>query len=215
MSFYSSLLKPNSLCFDVGANIGEKSEALLRIGMNVVAFEPQKQCAKELMARCGHYGEKFVLCESALGASPGEASLHVCENTAVSSFQKEWNGAATTIQVPVTTLDHAISRYGTPHFCKIDVEGWELEVLKGLTKPIPLLSLEYVLRQRDIGNTLAALDYLSQFGDLQINITPAETLSFAFPQSLSLKEFLKLFPTTFQDREAYFYGDVFIRTAGR
>ena len=214
MAFYSRLLKPDSLCFDVGANIGEKSEALLGIGMKVVAFEPQPVCARELRARCRHFGEKFALCESALGAKAGAALLHVCENPAVSSFHKDWNGAEATMEVPVTTLDHAIALHGRPMFCKIDVEGWELEVLKGLTQSVPLLSIEYVLRERDIQNTMEALDYLSQFGDLRVNVTPAETLSFALPEWVSLTQWRSIFPSSFMDREGYYYGDLFIRTEG-
>jgi hypothetical protein len=48
------------------------------------------------------------------------------------------------IPVTVTTLDALIAHYGLPAFCKIDVEGYELEVLKGLSQPIPALSFEYL-----------------------------------------------------------------------
>ena len=36
-----------------------------------------------------------------------------------------------------------ISRFGAPDFCKINVEGLELEVLRGLSRPVPALSFEY------------------------------------------------------------------------
>jgi FkbM family methyltransferase len=44
--------------------------------------------------------------------------------------------------VPVTTLDKAIDEFGVPTFCKIHVEGFESDALKGLSKPIPLLALD-------------------------------------------------------------------------
>ena len=50
--FYRSLLPPSALCFDVGANIGEMSEAMLKAGGRVVAFEPSLVALLELRARC-------------------------------------------------------------------------------------------------------------------------------------------------------------------
>ena len=48
-----------------------------------------------------------------------------------------WEPGAT---VSVITLDDLIAQYGEPAFCKIDVEGYELEVLRGLSRPLRTLS---------------------------------------------------------------------------
>jgi hypothetical protein len=40
-SFYQQFLQPGDLCFDVGANMGNRVEAFLKIGANVVVVEPQ------------------------------------------------------------------------------------------------------------------------------------------------------------------------------
>ena len=50
VDFYRAILPPNALCFDVGANVGEKSEALLLAGARVVAFEPNPLVVPELTA---------------------------------------------------------------------------------------------------------------------------------------------------------------------
>ena len=42
----------------------------------------------------------------------------------------------------MTTLDDLINRYGKPCYVQIDVEGFELPVLKGLTQSVPLISFE-------------------------------------------------------------------------
>lgn len=56
VEFYRQLLWRESVCIDVGANVGEKSEALLRSGAaRVVSFEPDPIAASELRARCTHF----------------------------------------------------------------------------------------------------------------------------------------------------------------
>ena len=47
--------------------------------------------------------------------------------------------------VETTTLDHLIDAYGVPALIKIDVVGFELEVLQGLHRPVPCLSFEISL----------------------------------------------------------------------
>ena len=44
--------------------------------------------------------------------------------------------------VELITLDHAIETYGLPNYIKIDVEGFELPVVRGLSKAVALVSFE-------------------------------------------------------------------------
>ena len=69
--------------------------------------------------------------------------------------------------VPVTTLDALIDRYGKPAFCKIDVEGAELDVLQGLSQPLPALSFEYI--PAVIETALGCIERLSQLGIYEYN----------------------------------------------
>jgi hypothetical protein len=46
--------------------------------------------------------------------------------------------------VQVTTLDNLIAQFELPRFCKIDAEGYELKILKGLSQPIRFIQFEYV-----------------------------------------------------------------------
>lgn len=65
-------------------------------------------------------------------------------------------------RTPVTTLDLSIEEYGLPDYVKIDVKGGELEVLKGLSTPLPQSSFEFITIQRDIA--VACVDYISSLG---------------------------------------------------
>ena len=99
-----------------------------------------------------------MILEEAAGPAVGTARLAVSEATpTVSTLAGGWREKIrtenptfeavrweATVEVPVTTLDVLIQRYGVPAFCKIDVEGFEAEVLAGLSQPVPALSVEFV-----------------------------------------------------------------------
>ena len=71
--------------------------------------------------------------------------------------------------VPVTTLDSLIALYGEPDFCKIDVEGFEKEVFKGLSRPLARLSFEF--HAEFLGETFACLELLRELGLYRFNFT--------------------------------------------
>jgi len=212
--FFRNLINNQGcLCFDVGANIGEKSEALLTAGYRVVAFEPQADCMRELKARCNRFGESFQVRQCAVGARVGESILHVRAARSLSSLSTDWSqgDVETQVTVPVTTLDAAIAEFGTPGYIKIDVEGWELEVLKGLSQPVSLLSFEYHLIDGGAETALVCLDYVARFGDIKINIMTGEALKLGFPEWVTLDEFKGRFPAEFVGRNDWFYGDIAVR----
>ena len=64
--------------------------------------------------------------------------------------------------IRTTTLDSLIADHGVPAFWKIDVEGLELDVLRGLSRPLAALSFEFVSEALDA--THKCLDHLEQIG---------------------------------------------------
>lgn len=79
----------------------------------------------------------------------------------------------------MTTLDALIAAHGVPAFCKIDVEGYEAEVLAGLSRPLPALSFEYLPAAHDAA--LAALARVEALGAHEYNYSPIETMRFPEP----------------------------------
>jgi FkbM family methyltransferase len=210
-AFYSQFVQPGSLCFDVGANYGAKTEVFLGLGAHVVAFEPQEDCLKELHARLTPHPH-LVTVRAAVGETCGVGILFVESHRTASSLVPGWQGEVVgSVQVPMTTLDEAIEKFGVPQHCKIDVEGYELEVLKGLSRPIPSLSYEYHLRNRGASRALACLQHLSQFGELRVNVAPAETARLARPQWWQKNEFIDFFMEEIPRMHAYEYGDIFVQ----
>jgi len=154
--FYSQFVQPGGLCFDIGAHLGSRSRAFLDISAHVVALEPQPQCAAYLQKRWGGH-RQFTLIAKAVGAQPGRATLHINRmNPTISTLAPDaWRRAMAAaaalcerwdhrVEVEVTTLDRVIEEFGVPHFCKIDVEGYEEQALAGLSHPLPALSFEFI-----------------------------------------------------------------------
>jgi FkbM family methyltransferase len=179
----------------------------------VVAFEPNPDVIPELKARCQH-DLNWSLLQAGLGSKSDIATLHIKASHLASSMKEEWEGQRNIacVPVPVVTLDSAIDFFGLPFFCKIDVEGWELEVLQGLNQAIPLVSIEFHLNESDINKTRACLERLESLGENEINLMPAETSKPIYNNWISTSEFLDLFPVRVRSSmPGPGYGDILIR----
>lgn len=216
VTFFRSFVPRGALCFDIGANKGNKSEALLKAGAQVVAFEPNLLLLPELLARF-HDVRGWTLMPTAVGNTAGISLFFAREIDGLSSLDpkgvQEWQGnLARTFSVPVITLDSAIYTFGVPYYCKIDVEGWETHVLSGLTEPIPVISFEFHLTDRNLVSTRDCLRRIATLGPYEVNITPAELNSFLFERWMDLGEFTTWFPGDLsQVLRDELYGEIYVR----
>lgn len=187
-AFYSAFIGPDELVFDVGAHVGDRTECFRRLGARVVALEPQPELAALLRAR--HQGDACVqVIEAAAGANEGVASMHInSDNPTVSTLSPAfiaaaagaagWEGQDWSAQasVPVTTLDALVARFGAPAFVKVDVEGYELECLRGLSLAPRALSFEFTTIQRDVA--FACVDALERSAPRRYRASLGETFRF-------------------------------------
>ena len=114
------------MVIDVGAGLGLYTLPSLAMGAIVHAFEPDVAQA-ELLAesvRLNRWGARGFIWQIGLHRGNGEADLHV--------------GFAPRLRVPVRSLDSWWGEYGpsTLQWMKIDVEGEELNVLRGASATI-------------------------------------------------------------------------------
>ena len=187
--FYAQFIRPGDLCFDIGAHVGNRLWAWTRLGARCVGVEPQPHLAAYLRRRYGNRPD-IVLVDHALGSEPGTATLHISRaNPTVTTLSQRWIDQVQTtdafakvawddeVTVPVTTLDALIAAHGLPAFCKIDVEGFELAVLRGLSHPIPVLSFEVVLAggADALADATACLEWLCELGEYRFNWSPGES----------------------------------------
>jgi FkbM family methyltransferase len=150
---YRAFIEPGDLVFDLGANVGERTETFRRLGARVIAVDPQPSSIAALEARFSDHPLVTVVGKG-VASAPGTYTLRVDENTTLSTMSPEWIEAVKesgrfeaewreSVEVEGTTLDALIEEFGLPQFCKIDVEGYEPEVLAGLTQPLPSASFEF------------------------------------------------------------------------
>jgi FkbM family methyltransferase len=161
--FYQGLLEgfpKGGLIFDVGANQGSKSTVFLNLGARVVAVEPDEAnqaILKEMFLTFRLAKKQLVIVGKALSDRSAVETMWIDEpGSAKNTLSRKWVDALRNDErrfghsltfgqrkeIETTTLDRLFADFGLPFFIKIDVEGFELNVLKGLSRPVPYLSFE-------------------------------------------------------------------------
>lgn len=202
-TFYSQLVGPGDLAFDIGAHVGNRTRILYKLGATVIAVEPQTMCHRFLAATLPR--DRITLRQVAIGASEGVATLHVSRrHPTVSTLSGGWaNQVASdpsfsavswdaSEEVACTTLDRLISEFGTPRFCKIDVEGNEAEALAGLHSSVPVIAFEYIPAALDLVST--CLDRLDRLGTYRFNVVVGEATAFSWQEPVYSDEVRKRLP---------------------
>ncbi len=199
--FYSSFISENDWVFDVGANYGNRTKAFLELKANVVAVEPQESCYKFLKLM---FGKKIHLVTKGLGSKEETRKFFIADSSTVSTFSEDFikavkesnrfgdNDWNKTTEVEMTTLDNLIQKYGVPAFIKIDVEGFENEVLSGLSKKIKALSFEYCVPEQ-LEQALNCLKKLAVSNpEMKYNFSVGESLNLELKDWLDVNEIIKL-----------------------
>jgi FkbM family methyltransferase len=123
--------------FDVGANVGQTASGLLEYfpAARVYCFEPSKTAFETLTNKYGSK-ENLVLVNKALGSSCGSRVLHVSKSSELNTLVlnspriEQFCGIET---VEIDTIDNYAANNNVHRIdiLKIDVQGWELEVIIG------------------------------------------------------------------------------------
>lgn len=192
---YTRFVGAGGLAFDIGSHVGDRIGSFRRLGARVVALEPQPDCAR-IIASLYRSDALVTLREAACGPRQGTITLHInSANPTVTTASPDFVAAAhgaggwegqtwdRTSVVPVTTLDTLIAEHGRPDFVKIDVEGFEADVLAGLSVPLPVLSFEFTTIQRDVAR--ACIARLEDIGRYRFDLALGESQSLVLERWIS------------------------------
>jgi FkbM family methyltransferase len=197
--FYRTIIKPEDTVFDVGANVGQRSGIFARLCRKVVAFEPQPSCLKQLRSNFKNTS-RVIIEDVGLSDSAGELVMYECDADVLSSCapthieqmkQERFKSRVweRTRNIRVVTLDAMIEKYGHPTFIKIDVEGYELNVLQGLSVPIERLSFEYA--SETINTARQCVEQLMKLSDYRFNYCVGEDLNYVLPEHVNAQDFIE------------------------
>jgi FkbM family methyltransferase len=182
-----------------------------------VAVEPQEACAAILEAKFGGNPSVTVV-RKALDSVETTRRLHVDNASTLSSMSPEWIDRVKasgrfpsqqwdhTVDIATTTLDKLIGEFGRPVFCKIDVEGFESNVLKGLTQPIRYISFEFVPEYLE--STRECIEHLDKIGPARFNYSEGESMELTLQRWLSKDEFYPVIDRLPKDGK--WFGDIYV-----
>jgi FkbM family methyltransferase len=193
IDFYRNLLdgfREGDLIFDIGANQGYKVDIFLRLGARVVAVEPDETSQNILRQKFLKYRlkrKRFAIVSKAVSDRSSAETMWIdAPGGAKNTLSQKW---AETLrdnekrfghrlsfgqqrEVETISIGQLIAAHGAPVLIKIDVEGHELSVLRGMQRPVPYLSFEVNLPdfRREGLECIRVLGSLARDG--QFNYTP-------------------------------------------
>lgn len=151
---------------DVGANIGNHSVYFSRIFERIYAFEPNPDTFHLLSYNLSKIPNSTVF-DFGLSDANGQATLNQNEINLGSSSVVFGKKSCSSLNIKLKKLDDIAAGFRQIGFIKIDVEGMELEVLKGASQTIlknkPIIAFEHLHRKSDVGGE-DTVQYLQGLG---------------------------------------------------
>lgn len=186
ISFVRDFVSDDNCMIDVGANIGLYTLLLSHKFKGGYIFEPEDISYGLLLENLflNDLMGNFFAEKKALGSCTGLASLQINETAGLANkiVTGDSNSVSENIiKVPVTTLDEFIPDNRKPYieYIKIDVEGFEIEVLKGGSSLVEDYNVKLIQFERLSSTPLEPLlEYFDRIGWLVFSLDKKRKISF-------------------------------------
>lgn len=161
------------LIFDIGANRGLFTDTSLRTfpNLKIITIEPNQNLFNFLVNKYKN-NDSVVLMSNVVAEKNDEMiDFYMANADTISTAETDWiNNSRFSkeyswglpIKIKSVSLDYLIEKYGTPDLIKIDVEGYELEVIKGLSNKQKEICFEWAEEQYEKINKTC--EYLKNLG---------------------------------------------------
>lgn len=178
-------MRANRLAFDIGANKGSASNLLLKMGFSrIVAVEANPNLLHRIQKRFSRSKEvKVVSALVSNDCSPKDFFIS-SRSDGLSTSSLDWiNNSRFTqtgnwkppVKVKSVTMDWLAETHGYPEFVKIDVEGYELKVLQGMSFAPLKIAFEWTDELFET-LTLPCLDRLQDLGEYLFSFQEGDNL---------------------------------------
>jgi len=184
------------LIFDIGCNHGNMTDVFLLHTDKVICFEPNPRLVEHLKRKFSSYlNDRVIIDSRGLSNSIEKKVFRISNLDTISTFSDDWITKSRfavanncnlkgqyhwneEVIVQTATLDQVIKEYGIPDFVKIDVEGYELEVIRGLNKlhKDTVFSFEWAEEQYDKMNEI--ITHLKNLGYEKFAFTYGDFVTF-------------------------------------
>jgi FkbM family methyltransferase len=213
LDLYAGFMSRGDLVFDIGAYEGIYSDFFLTLGTRVVAVEPNP-CFRGTLEQMAKRSD-LIIESCAVGRDEGVASFHICREPGLSTLSNEWYETATkkfgakweaAIDIRVVTLDFLAKKYGVPTFIKIDVEGFEDDVLAGMSFAPQALSFEFHFALLNLASACLGRPMFREL--YRFNYILDLEPRFSLPNWVGASEIERILAEVRSDEK---YGDIFCR----
>lgn len=159
------------LLFDIGANRGDAVLAGLQRGYSVIACEPAPKIFSQLVQNFIYNPSVTPLRTAVSDKNNERIEFYEADEDGLSTMNRDWLTSETmpyagkpfrTVYANTITIDTLAKTYGEPDLIKIDVEGAEWSVLRGMTKRYGKIAMEWTFET--LAEHEKQMDYMFSLG---------------------------------------------------
>jgi FkbM family methyltransferase len=205
--------------YDIGANIGKFTDENIKINKDCdfILVEANPKLAEDLKIKYKNNNKISVVNCLISDIDDEQIDFHVYQSDTISTANNEWikNGRfknyrlEKTIKINSLSLDKLINVYGEPTYIKIDVEGYENVVIRGMKKYLGFLSFEWAEELKP--QIIDSISHLKNIGYTQYHISYNDNYTFIPKDFVSYDDIISIINTELIQDRMDKWGMIFVK----